>query len=446
MTATFGANQAWGAHTIPNSRVVLQELPFWVVLSLGAYLPATLSPPQNLFGVPVGLSDLLLLASGFLYGFLWLANFLRSGRQTLPNGFVLATLALFGYGALRTLSGSLEQQDQSAMLLTLCLAACAPLQACGLLSGYNPAETKQFANRLTLFLAITCAIYTAESVFNLGLRSEEGRALGTDFGIQRVRGPLFGPSTGYFLLLPALGWSLASVVSKQRKNLWSLLLPGSLLAALLGLGSRAALILVAALVLLLAFRTRQLKKKLLALSLFVVSLSFSAFVIYGQADTQRLQSFEDSYRRSTHETVWTILSSQGALESALGAGYGTIWNWYLRDVYKGDRIAVGDNLVSTPFGISLYHSHSTVLELLAEFGLPGLVWLLSLAFLLRQLANSSTDFAWRVFAFSLLVSVGSFAFDLFIFKSPRVNTVWWLYLVCALQLAKSTPWMSRRPL
>ncbi|GAB4408341.1 MAG: hypothetical protein OHK0021_18930 [Bryobacter sp.] len=446
MTATGWSAVESKARSLPSSQVVLQELPFWVVLAVGTFLPATASTPLSLAGVPVGLSDLLLLLSAAFYGFLWLAGMLRGTRQMTPNAFIWATLLLLLYGLVRVLTGGLEELDKRAMALTLCLAASGPLQACGLLSGYNAWEAKQFANRLTLFLAFACAIYTAESVFHLGLRSEEGRALGTDFGIQRVRGPLFGPSTGYFLLLPALGWSLAYVVSRQGKKLWSLLLPGSLLAALLGLGSRAALILLALLVLLLAFRTRQLKKKLLALSLFVVSLGVSAFLIYGQADTQRLQSFEDSYRRSTHETVWTLLSSQSLLEFTFGSGYGTIWNWYLRDVYKGDRIAVGDNLISTPFGISLYHSHSTILELFAEFGLLGGAWLLALFYLLWRLPGASTDFAWRVFAFALLISLASFGFDLFIFKGPRVNTVWWLYLVCALHLAKSARWLGRRPL
>lgn len=423
---------------VASTRVFLWELPFWAALLYGSLVPATLVSRGEWFGVPMKYSDLLTLFSASMYGSAALLQFFVYRRIQFSKGIFFSTLALFAYGAVRVFTGALDGEDQFAMAFTLLLAAAGPIQASGLLCLYDRENTTAFLNRVVLFLAGLCLLYTAESVFNLGLRSEEGRNLGADFGIQRVRGPLFGPSTGYLLLLPAIGWGLQSFFTSVKQRLFAIFTTATLLSALLGLGSRAALILLACYIVVLALLMKELKRKVLtALLLAILSVGAGA-LIYGRADTQRLHNFEDSYRQITHETAWNIISTDGVVPMILGQGYGSIWAWYRRDALRGDQVAIGDNMIFTGYGTSLYHCHSTLLEVAVEFGCVGVAWLLYLIWKVVKLPFvKGGDTAWRAFSWAIAISLISLGFDLFLFKEVRVNSVWWIFTTAAFQLQAS---------
>ncbi len=432
---TFRSSAPLTSFSVASSRIVLWELPFWLALLYGSLVPATMVTRREWFGIPMKNSDLFTLLSAAMYGSAALLQYLVCRRVQFSKGVLVGTIALFTYGLLRVLLGSLEGEDQIAMSFTLLLAASAPIQAAGVLSIYDREKTISFLNRLVLFLALLCLLYTAESVFNLGLRSEEGRNLGADFGIQRVRGPLFGPSTGYLLLLPAVGWGLQSFFSGTQKRFFAVFTTLTLLATLLGLGSRAALILLACYIVVLALMMKQLKRKIITATLLAILSVGAAALIYGRADTQRLQSFEDSYRQTTHETAWNIISTDGILPALIGQGYGSIWAWYRRDILRGESVAIGDNTILTGYGISLYHCHSTLLELAVEFGCLGIAWLGYLVWKIGKLPFvRNADTAWRAFSWSIVISMLALGFDLFIFKEVRVNSVWWVFVTAAFQL------------
>lgn len=436
MTATASLPQLY-SFRLPSSRLMLWELPFWFTLVYGSLVPATQVVQREWFGIPMWYSDLSTILSGFFYGCALFGQMVLRRRLSVPVWPIIATIAMVLLGAFTLWSGPAAIEDKLGMSFTLLMAVAAPVQAAGVMSSYSEAETKEFLDRLVLFLAAICLIYTAESVFNLGLRSDEGRNLGLDFGIQRVRGPLFGPSTGYLLLLPAIGWSMRAFFDKRKKLFTACLTAGSLLAALLGLGSRAALILLGCYMLVLALMMKQLRRKVLATALLAFMSAGAAALIYGSADTQRLQKFEDNYRTATYETAWRILESEGVISSLAGQGYGAIWNWYRRDILYGDKIAIGDNIIATGYGVSLYHSHSTLLELIVEFGLPGVIWLLLLSTALLKLPRISPDTSWRAYSWAVVISVLAFGFDLFLFKSVRVSGVWWIFVFGALALARA---------
>ena len=148
-----------------------------------------------------------------------------------------------------------------------------------------------------------------------------------------------------------------------------------------------------------------------------------------------MTKFEDTHRQQTHETAWNILRSGESVSWIAGQGYGSIWPWYRRDTLRAEWIALGDNTVATGYGASLYHSHSTILELAVEFGLIGLIWLGYLSARITKLAYMPWgDTAWKVFALSLVISLFSLGFDLFLFKEVRVNSVWWLFVFAAFQM------------
>lgn len=411
------------------------ELPFWLMLGVSAFFPASLVPRWDWFGVPFRATDLLTIVVALLYAaFGVLGRFLANqpGKQSpiLPATFVLAL-----YGLVRLWTGPLEHEDQAGMTFALLLFLAGPLQAAGLFSLYDQHRITEFLKRLALFLAVVSLIYTAESVLGLGLRSEEGNSASTDFGIQRVRGPLFGASTGYLILLPALGWTFLLIFQSAWSRTIALLTAACLLAAYLGLGSRAGLILLSMFFTGLLIQARKLKKGGITLFFAALLSGAIALVVYSQADTQRFSSFEDRHRQLTHQAAWNVLNTEPPLQLLAGQGFGTVWPWYRRDILRTDRIAQGDNLVLTGFGPSLYHAHSTFLVLGVEFGLAGLVWFLILfGTLVRPVFLAGATPGWRIFSLSLVISLLSFAFDLFLFKEVRVSSVWWIFVVALYQL------------
>lgn len=431
------AYSSLSSQSLPSSWIVLWEFPFWMTLLFGSLVPATMVSRHDWFGVPMKLSDVLWVVNASFYSSVALIHFLLR-RQARPyGGLLLATMLLFSYGWLRLAAGWLEHEDKLAMAFALLLAAMAPIQAAGLLTLYDSGQTKAFLDRLVFVLACVSLIYTSESVLGLGLRSEASRNFATDFGIQRVRGPLYGPSTGYLLLLPAIGWALQSFFSGQSRKFYPVFCTVALLSAYLGLGSRAGLILLVIYVCTIAMLMRRFRRsEMTALVLAGISLA-GGFLIYSQADTQRLTQFEDVHRKLTHETAMNVAETESLAGLVAGQGYGAIWPWYRRDTLRAELVAVGDNMILTSFGPSLYHSHSTLLELLVEFGLAGLAWV---SFLIVKTCRlpfaTSAGIGWHVFSLALVVSLLSLGFDLFLFKEVRVNSIWWLFLCAAFQMRR----------
>lgn len=424
---------------VPSPLTFLWEFPFWASLLYGSIIPATKMLKGDLLGVLLRYADLFMLLSAIFYAAVATVRLFGAKRSVFPRLLLISIFLLFGYGLLTLYTGSLGEEDRSAMTFALMLSVGAPLQAVGLFSRYDASQTRSFLNRLTFFLALLSLLYTCESFFNLGLRSEEGSSIGESFGIQRVRGPLYGSSTGYFLLLPAFGWALYSFFSLRGKQFLAAFAAICLMTALLGLGSRAALILIAVYAVLLALLMKSLKNKVLTLFALALLCGTAGAFIYGRADTQRLQSMEDTLRSRTHETAFRILESEGLGGLILGQGYGEVWNWYRRDFLHTASIAQGNDLIQTPFGLSLYHCHSTFLESVVEFGLVGICWLFALFRCIWGLASAPvTESAWRFFTCALAVSLISLGFDLFFFKEARVSAIWWLYSMGAIVIWRRT--------
>ncbi|MFN9429977.1 MAG: O-antigen ligase family protein [Acidobacteriota bacterium] len=427
-------SRRWVEQAVPGSWILLWEFPFWLVFLYSSLVPSSAFARQEWFGIPMRVGDILASLSGLLYG-LGLVVQRVVFRRKAPIAILGWLLMLLGYGLLRLWTGWLALEDQLGMSFALLLVVSPPLQAAGLMSAYDAIQARSFLNRFSFLLALVCLLYTAESVLGLGLRADAGQAVNSDFGIQRVRGPLFGASTGYLLLLPAIGWALHNMFRSGSSRFLSVFCMLCLLGAFLGMGSRAGLILLgvflSTLVLLLKAMKRSQQTALFGAAFAIVV----GFVVYSRADTSRLTNLEDNYRKVTHETALNILTDQPALTLILGQGYGSIWTWYRRDSLHGDMIAVGDNTISTPFGPSLYHPHSTLLQLAVEFGVTGLLWLGLLIFTIVRLAlYRCSDIAWKIFALALAVSLLSFPFDLFLFKEVRVSSTWWLYVFAALRI------------
>ena len=276
------------------------------------------------------------------------------------------------YACLSMTWSNLDAQNYIPMTYTLLCTSSALVVSLSVLSR-STAAVNSLLIRLTGYLSGVCLLYFLESLIGLGLRSANGLEI-LDFGIQRLRGPLFGSSVGHILIIPCLAISLDQVIAQATKGLtlvWSML-STIFLASCLSLGSRAAIICVCCFALTSIFGAKGLKRKVLYASVVTVLGGMSALMVFSQASTERLRSFEDSARASTYDTAFRVFSSSWQY-CLFGSGYGSIWPWYLTDMLDGGPESDSGYITTTAFGETLYHPHSTLALLGAELGIPGLL-------------------------------------------------------------------------
>jgi hypothetical protein len=318
------------------------------------------------------------------------------------------------------------------MLLTLLFAGSAALLGYLLVATRTAPQVRGLLQRLTVAMAVVGVLYAAESLFSLGLRSSaDAQVVGE--GATRARGPLFGASTGHFILIPALGYALQQLMAKRRVVHAALVL--ALTVSVFALGSRAALVVLGVFFLLVIAGARSLPHRLL-LAAAVVGLLFAAGrAVVPQSSLARLVVLDDAARLTTHRSSFERIAHRDVWEQLLGAGYGGVWAWYLPDRKLGSGTGLYFRMKTTPYGKVLYHSHSLLLLLLVELGLPGLLGGLGLAALLvrlvRRARRGREDY---VLCASLAASALSGFMDLFLFKAAALAAVWWLFLFGALRL------------
>lgn len=413
------------------------ELPFWLTLMYWGLMPATRNPWFEIQSVPISFNDILNIAVALFYLLLPaiykhpLSSIRKAWHYHLPS----LTLILILYAAISTEWSNIHPSDYKPMLYTLILAASAFLLGYNIISKRSPESVRQFLWQLTVYVAALGLIYSAASFLSLGLGGDTDN-IASDFGVKRVKGPLFGSSTGYFILLPALGFSMQEVLkSSGQKRLFKIAVLFSLVLTLFGLGSRAGLLLFFLFFILVVLFMKNRKQAAISVALmFIVALAAGG-LFFSRAKTDRLQTLEDTSRSDTYQTSFTIIDRRDNNINILGSGYASYWPWYIPDVQDARKIGQYYNLVWNPYGNLLYHPHSTFLLFILELGLPGLIYFLFLwvIFFILLLSNISNG-EFHIFNCSIFASGISMFFDFFIFKSPQVNTIWWIFLCGALAL------------
>ena len=412
------------------------ELPFWLSLLLWAILPSTKTPWFEIESIPVNSKDLLLIAVACFY--LLLAAIKNSAitacRQPWHYHLPILTIGLLLYAALSVTWSGMDERNSVAMLYTLILTISAFLLAYTRIRKMSPEFIRSFLWKVTVFLAAVGLLYSAESFFSLGLGTDNPYESDT-FGIQRVRGPLFVSTTGFFILIPALAFSIEELVQSPTQRILKVTVVFSLILTILGLGSRAGLLIIATFFMLMILLNKNKKQAAISLILVIVVTTTAALLFFSKAKTDRLQSLEDSSRSETYLTSFKILEHRDDNVNIFGSGYGSYWPWYIPDIEGARQTNQYFDLVWNPYGPLLYHPHSTFLLLIVELGIPGLLYFLALwsvlvLLLLRHLQSA----AFPILNCGVLASAFSMFFDFFLFRSAQVNTLWWLFLFAALAL------------
>jgi hypothetical protein len=415
-----------------------KELPFWCALVIWAFFPTRLTPWWDVLGVPVRSTDLLVFPIAAFYLLAPSHSTPVWRRVQCPGPRVLTCfLGVLSYGAFSMLWSGLGSSEAASMFYTLLSAGASGYLGYALVAGRPAAATRTFLWRLTVFVSVVALVYSVESLFSIGLRSPLAPSA-HDFGIERVRGPLFEPSTGFFILLPALTYAVQETLARRvsRPLGWAAIL--SLTIAILGLGSRGGLVVAGSLLLLLALTSS--RRNRLAVVLLSACLVGAWHVVFSKATTKRLFDVDSMKDRwADHLTALDIVSDRSVVVNVFGSGYGSLWPWYVTEsaVRGGDLYSMGTYIRYTSHGPLLYHPHSTYLMLCVELGLAGVLFCYVLwRALIRVLARSSRLKRDTIFASGVLVSCFSPFFDLFLVRRPTRDAVWWVFLFGLLALVQ----------
>ncbi|MBE0660347.1 MAG: hypothetical protein IH602_21820 [Bryobacteraceae bacterium] len=380
--------------------------------------------------------DVLLVLLACLFGI----SFVRAVH---PSGLarILLVCALFcGYAFTSLAWSAIQLEDKWCMAYSMGLFLASIVYAYGLIIWTPIERLYPFVYQSTLALAAISAIYTSDSLFTLGFRSAEYARLDTDMRFMRVGGPLFTGSTGYFILAPAFVYLVGYVVA-HKLSIASFAALTSLLAALIGLGSRGTVALGVVL-LFLAIVKGKVKGRLLVAMLAVCALSALLLAVaFSNADLGRTVRMVDDARSSIHAYSFDIIYSRDPSVTLFGSGYGSVWPWYRMDYFVSSKLrsATIDTAYQAIQGSTqLYHPHSLPLLFAVELGLVGAAFTVLLGYwVFRNLRWSEVSSEHQLWALGLAASTAALFFDLFLLYRPRQSVLWWMWLFVLIRLRKS---------
>ncbi len=416
-----------------DDHVGWDEWLFWLGLGAHALLPGRTQIPILVLGCPVMPYDAGLIGfSVLLLALRWQAIRMY-GRPLLLTGLGFLGALVWGLLSLPLWAGTRDVVDAVGRGVPVLAAGAAWMTAYVLIAGRPAASISAVIDRAALFLAAIGFAYASKSLLAPGLEISLIRD-----AEQRARGPLFGPAVGHFALLPALGHALGralGVVGRSRL-LWA----GTAVALLftvIALGSRGGLLGLAALALLAALRVGGGRRRL-AIMAGVVLAGGLGFLVWALAPQERLTQSDDPFRERIYASAAGAFQETPAIVLR-GQGAGAVWPWYADDAARSQwEGSEANNAVwrGSAWGDTLMHPHSLPLYLTIEYGLPGLLALLSLvAAIALAYRDAGRSEPWRAgLAAGLVASLVALAFDLPLMKSFTLSVLWWIMLLGLLAL------------
>lgn len=431
------------------------DLLFWLSLLYWSLIPATKTPWVDIASVPVNSKDTVLVVLSCIC-LLWAVIKNQDNADTRPNSWhcylpmltvfllVYAWFTMIFYSHIIPPQGigdinPMEDRVAVSMRFTLIFAGASFFIAYILIARKSPESVRLFLWRLTIGLAGLGMLYSLAGIAGTeiqGVRTEMNSTQ-SDYGILRVVGPLFGASTGYFILVPALAFAVQEFYrSSNTQRLFKLGIVFALILTIIGLTSRAALLILGVFFILMGLSLKNKKQAISSIVLLIIIISVAAGIFFSKASSNRLTSFEDSARSGTYLVSSQIIGHRDLEYNIVGSGYGSYWPWYLPDLEH--NLNTNIPTFQTKFGYILYQPHSVLLILVVELGIFGLFYFLSLWIILgRLLIHNFKGATFPILNCGVVASGFSVFFDLFLFKSPQVNVLWWIFLLGALSLDSS---------
>jgi O-antigen ligase len=429
--------------SIPLSRQIFFELPFWLIFAFWSLYPDLRTPKFEILSIPVSSKDIAIVVTTCIYIFWPGISQHKEHSLTKPWNWhhhlpILTTVVLV-YGM--TSLYKLETSNAYAMGYTLILTLASFFLGYLLIAKQPVARIRPFLWRLTVMLAALGLLYSAASFLSLGL-GEVRQSLNSqdqEFGIVRVAGPLFVAAKGFFILIPALAFAIQECIQSPGNRLFKLAIVFILTLTIIGLGSRAGLLILGAFFLLIILLMQDKKQAAIAGSLMLILTLIAVVLVFSRANPERIQSLEDISRQETYQTSFQIIANRGLDLNLFGSGYGSYWPWYLLDATGDYRLPGQGFYLLHPFGYMLYHPHSTLLMMVVELGLLGLSYFLYFWKILFQLIlkNLQKHENFLIFSCGLFASGLSMFFDFFLFKDATTNVLWWIFLFGLISLSST---------
>jgi O-antigen ligase len=422
-----------------------EEWAFWLFASIASFLPGRLMPIWGVLGVRATAANWLLVVAGILS----LVRLALLPKNFAPvHGLSRALQASFcgilAYAAVSMVWSRTKWDVMMQMSFTLLAAGSASMFAYVSIRKKPIEAIRPFLGRVAAFLCVVAGVYLLESVFGLGLHGPNA-ILSEDFGIARLNGPLFEASTGYLLLIPALAFQIEALLSGQKRLPLGILTSMILIMSILALGSKAGLILLGLFAVGIVTSQQSLGRLLAGASLTIFGVALAWALVFSRATAGRLTDLADTGRMDNHIAAFNTMQHRGILDNLAGSGYGSVWPWYAAESEAlGNRNLFAEDTLTrdTREGAFLFHSHSTFLLLVVELGIAGLAFAAALVFSIgRMLVNAIRARVLPTFAVGVAVSLLSLGFDLFLFRHPARDLLWWVFLFggSALIQSEKTP-------
>lgn len=435
--------------TGPNAFRILGMEPrfilFILFMAIASLLPGTKNPYYWFAGFQIRLTELVLIAMGFVFMLVKLlfGRSLPCSKST--KRFFLYPFLLLGLFQIFSLVWS-DVADirrlASMRVVYMCSALIASVLA---ISGLPQERRRIFMHLYSFFLACVILIYIGLSFWFPSFRPSYAYIEGFEaaLGWIRVHGPLFGAATMGVVVLPVMAYCLGIFLTRGAgKILWAVLAIFFIVAIVLS-GSRAALLGVAFLLLLLALMFPIKATKFLVPTLILVGVALLVWDV-----PERLRVLKDTARFESYKTGMRAFAS-GPPSILVGHGHGSFYN----SINPAKTVTPWRKVVGTQmtrYGFSLVNSHSTYIQTLVETGLVGfvlvitpLMWLTWRCFAKRyRRIKTPMMLQARIRLLGAMATFPLMAMDAYIIRNYWLTTVWAVYAVSAAEEVEEAEYLE----
>lgn len=418
-------------------------------MAIAALLPGTKNPYYWFAGFQVRLTEVVLIAMGFVFILvkLFFGRSIPCSKST--KRFFLYPLFVLGLFEIISLAwGDVEgiRRLMSTRVLYMWSSLIAPVLV---ISGLPQERRHLFMNLFSFFLAFVILIYIGLSFWFPSLRPSYPyvERFEVTLGWIRVSGPLFGAATMGVVVLPVIAYCAAPfLVQGAGKVLWLTLAILFIVATVLS-GSRAALLGVGFLLVLLALAFSRKAMKFIIPMLMLVVLGLLVWDV-----PERFRTLKDTARFESYKTGMRAFAS-GPSSIWVGHGHGSFYR-ELDPLEPKTRSIISDKPIvgsrSTAYGFSLLNSHSTFIYTLVETGLVGFlllatpfVWLTWRCFARRYRSiKTPTMLQARIALLGCIATFPLMAMDAYVVKNYWITVVWVIYAVGAAEAIEEAEYLA----